>query len=275
MVTGATPEAIVLPLPQPTVHQAIAAVMVEIGHVEKKRHEGGVSYPYQKVAEILAKAQPSFARHGVIFSPHRVIQFDQRDRTTSKGGLSVQADLLIQWRIYGPAGDFLEAETWGHAFDTSDKAFNKAMTASQKYALKLVLSIPEDADDQDDERPELGEQASPPPPFTKTVAKKVAVREFRMRGLDEAGAKREASEMWTAFGMDALDLTEQLVVEKVGTWLGNTEPFQETSGEGPAEVDSPSTAQHHGGPVAAPSPDAGEAAQWQGSGSMDDNGVEP
>jgi hypothetical protein len=212
-----------------TVHQAVAAVMTEIGHVEKKRHEGGVSYPYQKVAEILAKAQPSFARHGVILAPHRVIQFDQRDRTTRTGGLSVQADLLIQWRVYGPAGDFIEAETWGHAFDTSDKAFNKAMTASQKYALKLVLSIPEDADDQDDERPELG--APSPPAFTKTVAKKVAVREIRMAtGKEEAEAKKEASSMWSAFGMDALDLTEQLVVEKVGTWLSTEEPFDQVPG---------------------------------------------
>jgi hypothetical protein len=69
------------------------------------------------------------------------------------------------------------------------------------------------------------------PVFTKTVAKKVAVREIRMAtGKEEAEAKKEASSMWSAFGMDALDLTEQLVVEKVGTWLSTEEPFDQVPG---------------------------------------------
>jgi hypothetical protein len=210
-----------------SVHQALAVVMGEIGHVPKDRTGQGVSYKFQGVADILAKAQPAFARHGLALVPHEIVSFEQRDRTTKNGGSQVQVDIHVRWRLYGIAGDWITAETWGQAFDTSDKAANKAQTAAQKYALKQLFAIPEDADDQDMERPELGEQA---PPFGKVAAKKVAVREFRMCGLDEPAAKSEASTMWKAFGMDALDLTEQLVVEKVGTWLSTDEPFDQVPG---------------------------------------------
>ncbi len=215
---------------QPTVHQALAEVMAEIGAVPKDRTGQGVSYKFQGVADILAKAQPAFARHHMALVPHEIVAFEQRDRTTKNGGAQVQVDIHVRWRLYGPAGDWLAAETWGQAFDTSDKAANKAQTAAQKYALKQIFAIPEDADDQDMERPELGQQVEVDPPFTAAVAKKVAVREFRQRGLAETEAKGEAAAMWKAFNMAGLPLTEALVVEKVGVWASGAEPFDEVHG---------------------------------------------
>jgi hypothetical protein len=214
--------------PRSTVHEALAAVMAEIGAVPKDRTAPGVSYKFQGIADILSRAQPAFARHGMALIPTEIVSCEQRDRTTKNGGAQVQVDLHVRWRLYGPAGDWLPAETWGQAFDTSDKATNKAHTAAHKVALKQIFSIPEDADDQDMERPELGAAAPPEPKFTKTVAKKVAVREFRQRGYDEAKAKSEAAQMWDAFGMDGLDLSEALVVEKVSVWVdADAEPFPE------------------------------------------------
>jgi hypothetical protein len=215
----------------PTVHDAIAAVMDDIGVVPKVRHDGGVSYAFQGIADILAKAQPSFVRHHVMLTPHEIVHYDQKDRTTRNGGSQVQADLLIRWRLYGPAGDWVEAMTWGHAFDTSDKAFNKAMTAAQKYALKLMLSIPDSEDDQDNERPELGEPVQAPRPMTKAQAKTYL--------KDTIGADR-AKAVWAGMDLDhAQPWSRPELDDAVVAFDAQAEPFPEPTGPVtiPAKVD--------------------------------------
>lgn len=239
-----------------TVHQALASVMRDLPGIGKtdRSPEG---FDFRGIEAMTKVVGPILAEHGVVIVPTATLTQTVASPAMKEGWQDIY--LEVDWTIYGPAGDSITARTNGIGRDKTDRGANKAATQAYKYLLLHLFCVADKADDADGHTYEQ-DRADQPPPFTKAVGKRVAVREFRMRGLDEPAAKREASEMWTAFGMDALDLTEQLVVEKVGTWLGNTEPFQEPSGEGPAEVDSPSTAQHHGGPVAAPSPDAGEAA---------------
>jgi hypothetical protein len=212
---------------QPSIHEAIAAVMDDIGVVPKARHDGGVAYAFQGIAAILARAHPSFVKHHVMLTPHEIVHYDQKDRTTRNGGSQVQADLLIRWRLYGPAGDFIEAMTWGHAFDTSDKAFNKAMTAAQKYALKLMLSIPDQEDDQDNERPELGVVVQPPAPMKPSQAKRYL--------LDTIGAEK-AAEVWKVMDLDhERPWSIASLDEAVAKYEAQAEPFGEGSSAVPDE----------------------------------------
>lgn len=233
-----------------TVHQALAAVMAELPAIGKT-DQAPEGYAYRGIEAITKQLQPLLAKHGVVIVPSGTI-VEQRPSPAMKDGWT-DTLLAVDWLICGPDGTTIPARTNGIGRDRSDKGGNKAATQAFKVLLLQLFCVADKADDSDGL---TYEQDRVEHRFTKAAAKKVAVREFRIKGLDEQAAKSEAAEMWTAYSMDGLELSEQLVVEKVSAWLSAAEPFTEPSGEGEAaEADSPAAAQNHGGPVAPPSPD--------------------
>lgn len=219
---------------QPTVHAALAEVMAEIGHVPKDRTAPGVSYKFVGIADILARAQPAFARHGMALLPHEVVSCEQRDRTTKNGGSQIQVDIHVRWRLYGPAGDWIQAESWGQAFDTSDKASNKAHTAAHKVALRQIFAIPEDADDQDMERPELGTPSvsvDEPAPLGKRAAGHHVKACLRERGEAEDRLKDLGAQVWADMALDnATPYTLASIQQAVADWYAKAEPFDDVHG---------------------------------------------
>jgi len=174
---------------EPSIHQALAAVMADVGAVGKGRRieQGPAKYAYRGIEDMLSKIQPAFVKHGVVCFP-RVLSAEYRDGTTKNGGSTREATLHVQFTFVGPAGDRIEAITVGEATDTSDKASNKAMTAAYKYALLLTLAIPTELDDQDAERIERGHHVDP------AKAWEIAAKN---RLVAEAGKER-AAELWKA-----------------------------------------------------------------------------
>jgi hypothetical protein len=65
------------------VHEAIAAVMDEIGGVAKGRRNTQQNYSFRGIADITKAAQPLMAKHGLHVTPHRVIEEHLRDRETA------------------------------------------------------------------------------------------------------------------------------------------------------------------------------------------------
>lgn len=139
----------VVPEPEPTVFQALRAVMRDLKPVGKDRVNEQQHFKFRGIDQAMNAAHPLFAQHGVLTVP-TVLERISETRETKSGGSMNVVHLRIRYRFYGPAGDYVDAEVWGEAQDSADKATNKALAAGMKYALFQTLCIPtEDQPDAD------------------------------------------------------------------------------------------------------------------------------
>jgi len=131
------------------VQQAIALVMEELPAIGKDQRAAAVEggYAYRGIEAIAKHLQPLLAKHGVVISPlsHLV---SQAPSIAMKDGWT-DTILDVEWRIYGPAGDCIEARTQGIGRDKSDKGAAKALTQARKNLLLSLFSIADKADDAD------------------------------------------------------------------------------------------------------------------------------
>ena len=137
-----------------TVHKAITAVLGKLPAIGKNQRNKAQGFSYRGVDDVLNNINPLLAEHGVYFTPD-VIERIAEERATKSGSVLYTVHLHVRYRIFGPAGDFVEASTWGEGTDTGDKATNKAMTAAMKYMLFQVFAISdEEMEDSDASAPE-------------------------------------------------------------------------------------------------------------------------
>ena len=144
--------------PAATVVEALAAIMGELGGIEKLTSaerqrrglgggEGGISYAYRGVDQIAAAVQPLLAKHGVVVVPFvtasEVKEIQVNNRPWS------DTFVTVKWAVYGPNGSMVEACTEGWGRDNSDKGYNKAMTGAFKNLLLRLLCIGDPDDDTD------------------------------------------------------------------------------------------------------------------------------
>ncbi|MFG7946332.1 ERF family protein [Streptomyces cacaoi] len=128
----------------PTVHQAIALAMRDTSPVGKDQINQGQRYRFRGIDDVMSAVAGPFRAHGVFIVP------EVADRTAEQRGKMLNVTVTVRYRLYGPAGDHVEAVVVGEASDTADKATNKAMSAAFKYLLFQVLMIPVDARSIDD-----------------------------------------------------------------------------------------------------------------------------
>lgn len=104
-------------------------------------------YSYRGIEAIAKHLQPLLAKHGVIISPLSQFVSQHPSVAMKEGWTDVILD--VEWRIYGPAGDFIDARTQGIGRDKSDKGAAKALTQARKNLLLSLFSIADKADDDD------------------------------------------------------------------------------------------------------------------------------
>jgi hypothetical protein len=147
----------------PNVQQSIANVIAALPAIGKgdKSPQG---YSYRGIEAITKHLQPLLAAHGVVIAPSATIT----NVVPSPGMKDSWQDIYmtVQWRIYGPDADFIEACTTGIGRDNSDKGANKAQTQAYKYLLLHLLCIADAKDDSDGANYEhgYGERSTPAPP---------------------------------------------------------------------------------------------------------------
>lgn len=149
---------------KPPVQEAIRRVMTDIGHigVDKSDYNQQQRYSFRGIDAFVQALSPILSRHGVICVP-RVLDRLHEVHPTSSGGRQIMVFLTVEWRIYGPRGDYIEAVTVGQAFDSGDKAANKAMSAAFKYLLGQLFAVPNIGwSEQDAESPTIGEGYAQP-----------------------------------------------------------------------------------------------------------------
>jgi len=136
------------------IFKLIPKVMSDLGAIGKSGNNSQQGYKFRKIDDVYNSLMPVLAKHGVFFVPS-VLESHEERFTTSKGTSQIRVKLKVKYNVYADDGSSFETVVEGEGIDTSDKATNKALTASFKYMLIQVLCIAvEDIVDADSDSPE-------------------------------------------------------------------------------------------------------------------------
>jgi hypothetical protein len=116
------------------VHLAWLKVRADIKSIAKDDYNQNQKYNFRGIDAALNAFGPVTLRHGVNILPYRV-EASYRDTHTSQNKPTRECTVNVTWRIYGPKGDFFEAQTAGESLDSADKGSSKA----QSVALRTLL----------------------------------------------------------------------------------------------------------------------------------------
>lgn len=130
------------------IHEAINAVMDEVGYVKKSR-AANLNYSFAGEAALISAIRPSMVEHGIYMSVAEVVKTSRENYTTAKG--TAMVNTVIQAKVkftHAPSDTSIIVEAVGEGSDSGDKSSNKAMTGLYKYALRQTFCI-ETGDDPD------------------------------------------------------------------------------------------------------------------------------
>lgn len=119
---------------------AISSIISEMPAIGKDKDNSIQKYKYRGIESIITVTKPLLIKHGVFITP-TILDQQRSERTNDRGTLLFHTLLTIKHTFHCVDGSFIECTTVGEAMDSSDKASNKAMTASLKYALNEVFFI--------------------------------------------------------------------------------------------------------------------------------------
>lgn len=140
---------------------AVSRVMRDVQAVGKGDRNAQQGYNFRGVDAVVNAVGPKLRQHGVVILPYAV-ETSYRDVTTSTGKPSRECTVTVKYRIYGPAGDYLECETPGESMDFGDKGAPKAMSVAYRIALIQALCLPTHEPDPDAQAYERGGQETRP-----------------------------------------------------------------------------------------------------------------
>jgi hypothetical protein len=128
----------------PRVYAAITAVIGELSTngIGKRHVNARDRYDYRSVDDLYERLSPLLAKHRLCVLP-RILKRSMKERTDEQGqavaSVTVQAAFDV---VSAEDGSRHVLESFGEAYDASDKATAKAMTAAYKYALFQAFCIP-------------------------------------------------------------------------------------------------------------------------------------
>src|SRR3990172_4868014 len=120
---------------QPTIYDALAAVMADVQAVRKGGTNTQQHYRFRGIDAVVNAVAPALRRHRVIVVPD-VRTFDYGTvEVGAKRTPMGHARVVVAYMFYGPAGDHIVSSAAGEAFDSGDKATPKAMSVAFRTAL--------------------------------------------------------------------------------------------------------------------------------------------
>lgn len=143
-------------------YQRLLAITQEIGKIDKTGRNSQQGYTFIEQAQVVAEVRAQLAKHGVMIIPETISRTIDRFEN-AKGTTMFHANVVSRYTLINvdnPEERMVCEWDAGEALDSSDKATNKATTASNKYFLMKLFNI-SDKDDPDSESPE------PPKPGPK------------------------------------------------------------------------------------------------------------
>jgi hypothetical protein len=191
---------------KPTVVEALSAVMEDVQAVRKDKRNEQQGYQFRGIDAVVNAVGPAFRRHHIIAVPTKS-DARYRDVQTSTGKPSRECTVIVTYRFYGPAGDFIECEVPGESMDFGDKGAPKAMSVAYRIALLQALCIPTDEPDADSQSYERAPQPDP------TLAAAQAARFAELtKGLADATTEPDLKAAWekvvAAYKADEITTTQ-------------------------------------------------------------------
>jgi hypothetical protein len=124
------------------IYETIPKVMESIGAVTKdKKNTSGQTFMYRGIDDVMNALSPAMTQFKLFVVPEVLEQL--REERTSKTGTSlIYSVCKIKYTFYAEDGSNISAVVIGEAFDSGDKATNKAMSVAFKYACFQVFCIP-------------------------------------------------------------------------------------------------------------------------------------
>jgi len=154
---------------------AILAVMQEVSYIQKERKQG-VQYPIKSERSVIVALRDSMINNGLVMYPTSVSDtyHERYDHTNARGKTTSMARVVASFGYclhHAHSDTMVHLQTMGEGVDNGDKAGNKAMTVSKKYALLEAFLIETGNDPDNTSSDEL--KATPKKkPAPKPVPKK-------------------------------------------------------------------------------------------------------
>ena len=130
-----------------SIHEAINAVMNEVGYVKKSK-SGGLNYSFAGESALIAAIRPSMVEHGIYMSVANIRELKRETYPTKSGTIMNNTIITGVVRFAHVSGSEILVESIGEGSDVGDKSANKALTGLYKYALRQTFCI-ETGDDPD------------------------------------------------------------------------------------------------------------------------------
>ncbi len=150
------------------VFERIAAVMQEVGYVQKQGENTFHKYSYAKEADFVRAVRPSFLKHGLLMFP--VTQSAEVIHNEDNGSYLTTTQVTFRFQNVEDKDDFIDIPVTGQGTDKGDKGCYKALTGAKKYALSLSLLM-ETGDDPEADA-SVDERAAGSGKTTKKVTRK-------------------------------------------------------------------------------------------------------
>lgn len=132
----------------PTVHQAWSAVMNDVRAIEKGDMNKDQGFRFRGIDAVMDVVGPALRAHGVMIIPD-VADVETTSYETKRGTQMVNRMARMNFRVYGPAGDYFDGCTYGEAADAGDKAVTKAQSVALRVFLLQALMVPTGDPDPD------------------------------------------------------------------------------------------------------------------------------
>ena len=131
-----------------TIHEALTAVMDEVGAVGKNEKNTHQHFNFRGIDAVINACSPALRKHGVLAVPEVVGNEFEIVTTNGKAQTRCRITLKVTW--YGPAGDSITSTTCGEAMDYGDKATAKAHSVALRIAYLQTLALPTCEPDPDE-----------------------------------------------------------------------------------------------------------------------------
>ena len=132
-----------------TIHAALNAVMRDVQAVRKGEKNTHGNFLFRGIDAVTNAVGPALREHGVIVVPNVIDAHYDVVHVGQKQTVMSRVVLRIEWKWYGPEGDFITCVTQGESFDSGDKATAKAHSVAFRTAMLQTLCLPTDEKDPD------------------------------------------------------------------------------------------------------------------------------
>lgn len=167
------------------IYETIPKIMESIGAVTKdKKNTSGQPFNYRGIDDVMNALNPAMTKFKLFVVPE-VLEQLREERTSKNGTALIYSVCKIKYTFYAEDGSNVSATVIGEAFDSGDKATNKAMSIAFKYACFQVFCIPtEEMKDPDSETHELSKNKKQSPVLVTELEANTLKSLCEKRGLD-------------------------------------------------------------------------------------------